>query len=71
MYKVGNSFVFCICLWFVCIVFIGIYNIIKFDFFIFKVFNFYYINLFFKCNKRDGWVLFGGVVFVIIGMVVK
>lgn len=65
--KVGYTFAPCICVWFTCIALIGVYNIAKWDPTVFKAFNPYYIYLFFKNNKMNGWISLGGIVLAITG----
>lgn len=66
--KVGYTFAPCICIWFICIALIGVYNIAKWDPSVFKAFNPYYIYLFFKNNKMNGWISLGGIVLAITGI---
>ncbi|KAI3467831.1 hypothetical protein Pfo_024494 [Paulownia fortunei] len=65
--KVGYSFAPAICLWFLFISGIGLYNLFKHDVGILRAFNPKYIVDYFKRNGKKGWVSLGGVVLCITG----
>lgn len=65
--KVGYSFAPILCLWFLFIGTIGIYNFIKFDPTVIKAINPWYIVQYFKRNKKQAWISLGGTVLSITG----
>jgi KUP system potassium uptake protein len=65
--KVGYSFAPIICIWFVLIGGIGLFNFIKFDPNVYKAINPKYIVDYFQRNKKDAWISLGGVVLAITG----
>ncbi|KAH7839002.1 hypothetical protein Vadar_033590 [Vaccinium darrowii] len=65
--KVGYSFAPILCLWFLFIGTIGIYNFIKFDPTVVKAINPWYIVQYFKRNKKQAWISLGGTVLSITG----
>ncbi|CAA2987673.1 potassium transporter 5-like [Olea europaea subsp. europaea] len=65
--KVGYSFAPIICVWFLFIAGIGVYNFIKFDPLVVKAVNPKYIVDYFKRNKKQAWISLGGVVLAITG----
>lgn len=65
--KVGYTFAPVICLWFVLMGGIGVYNIIKFDPMVIKALNPIYIVDYFRRNKKDAWISLGGVVLCTTG----
>lgn len=66
--KVGYSFAPIICVWFLFIAGIGVYNFIKFDPLVVKAVNPKYIVDYFKRNKKQAWISLGGVVLAITGI---
>ncbi|XP_020972128.1 potassium transporter 5 isoform X2 [Arachis ipaensis] len=60
--KVGYSFAPIICVWFLFIGGIGVYNFIKYDPIVIKALNPAYIVYYFRRNKKDAWISLGGVV---------
>ncbi|XP_051122488.1 potassium transporter 5 [Andrographis paniculata] len=65
--KVGFSFAPAICLWFLFISGIGLYNLFKHDIRVLRAFNPVYIVDYFRRNGKDGWVSLGGIVLCITG----
>ncbi|MED6173447.1 hypothetical protein PIB30_059497 [Stylosanthes scabra] len=65
--KVGYSFAPIICVWFVFIGGIGVYNFIKYDPTVIKAINPAYIVYYFRRNKKDAWISLGGSVLAITG----
>lgn len=65
--KVRRFFAPALCLWFVSIASIGIWNIVKYDSGIFRAFNPVYIYYFFAQNKKKAWYILGGLVMCITG----
>ncbi|KAL0364420.1 UNVERIFIED_CONTAM: Potassium transporter 5 [Sesamum angustifolium] len=65
--KVGYSFAPAICLWFLFITGIGLYNLFKHDVTILRAFNPKYIVDYFRRNGKKGWVSLGGIVLCITG----
>ncbi|KAM7495894.1 hypothetical protein LguiA_020308 [Lonicera macranthoides] len=65
--KVGYTFAPIICVWFLLIAGIGVYNFIKFDPTVVKAINPQYIVDYFTRNKKDAWVSLGGIVLAITG----
>ena len=65
--KVKYFFAPLLCLWFVAIAAIGIYNIVKYDPTIFRAFNPAYIYYFFASNKMNACYVLGGLVLCISG----
>ena len=65
--KVGYTFAPVICLWFVLIGGIGVYNVIKFDPLVIKALNPKYIIDYFRRNKKQAWISLGGVVLCTTG----
>ncbi|XP_042479426.1 potassium transporter 5-like [Macadamia integrifolia] len=65
--KVGFTFAPMICVWFVFIGGIGIYNLFKHDISILRAFNPKYIIDYFKRNGKDGYTSLGGVLLCITG----
>lgn len=66
--KVGFTFAPALAVWFFCLGFIGIYNIVKHDLTVLRAFNPVYIYLFFKRNSRLAWSSLGGCVLCITGL---
>ncbi|XP_065617672.1 potassium transporter 19-like [Quercus suber] len=67
--KVGYTSAPIICIWFISIAGIGIYNFFKFDPTVLKAFNPKYIIEYFQRNKKEAWISLGGIVFAITGTV--
>ncbi|KAH7365956.1 hypothetical protein KP509_18G056200 [Ceratopteris richardii] len=65
--KVRRFFAPVLCIWFVSIASIGIWNIIKYDPSIFRAFNPLYVYYFFSQNKKRAWYILGGLVLCITG----
>ncbi|XP_020551449.1 potassium transporter 5 [Sesamum indicum] len=65
--KVGYSFAPAICLWFLFISGIGLYNLFKHDVTVLRAFNPKYIVDYFRRNGKKGWVSLGGIVLCITG----
>ncbi|KAG8365772.1 hypothetical protein BUALT_Bualt17G0006600 [Buddleja alternifolia] len=65
--KVGYSFAPAICLWFLFISGIGLYNLFKHDLGVLRAFNPKYIVDYFKRNGKKGWISLGGIVLCITG----
>ncbi|KAF5931319.1 hypothetical protein HYC85_032192 [Camellia sinensis] len=65
--KVGYTFAPIICVWFLFIATIGVYNFFKFDPTVIKALNPQYIVEYFKRNKKDAWISLGGIVLSITG----
>ncbi|OIT34552.1 PREDICTED: potassium transporter 5-like isoform X1 [Nicotiana attenuata] len=65
--KVGYSFAPAICVWFLFISGIGLYNLFKYDVSVLRSFNPKYIVDYFKRNGRKGWISLGGVFLCITG----
>ncbi|XP_015951095.1 potassium transporter 5 [Arachis duranensis] len=65
--KVGYSFAPIICVWFLFIGGIGVYNFIKYDPIVIKALNPAYIVYYFRRNKKDAWISLGGIVLAITG----
>ncbi|XP_019188537.1 PREDICTED: potassium transporter 5-like [Ipomoea nil] len=65
--KVGYTFAPIICLWFISIAMIGVYNLAKHDHTVLKAVNPKYIVDYFRRNKKDAWISLGGVVLAITG----
>ncbi|KAL3498301.1 hypothetical protein ACH5RR_041033 [Cinchona calisaya] len=65
--KVGFSFAPIICLWFLFISAIGLYNLFKYDIGVLRAFNPNYIVDYFRRNGKKGWISLGGVVLCITG----
>ncbi|KAK4413524.1 Potassium transporter 5 [Sesamum alatum] len=65
--KVGYSFAPAICLWFLFISGIGLYNLFKHDVTVLRAFNPKYIVDYFRQNGKKGWVSLGGIVLCITG----
>ncbi|KAA8543131.1 hypothetical protein F0562_021374 [Nyssa sinensis] len=65
--KVGYSFAPIICIWFLLISGIGIYNLLKYDLSVVKAINPKYIIDYFRRNKKEAWVSLGGIVLAITG----
>ncbi|XP_070044591.1 potassium transporter 5-like [Nicotiana tomentosiformis] len=65
--KVGYSFAPAICVWFLFISGIGLYNLFKYDVSVLRAFNPKYIVDYFKRNGRKGWISLGGVFLCITG----
>ncbi|KAM1697208.1 potassium transporter 5-like [Malus sylvestris] len=65
--KVGYSFAPIICIWFIMIAGIGVYNFIKFDPTVVKALNPQYIVDYFRRNKKDAWISLGGIALAITG----
>nr|POE60414.1 isoform 2 of potassium transporter 1 [Quercus suber] len=68
--KVGYSFSPIICVWFVLIGGIGLFNFIKFDPTVIKAINPQYTVQYFQRNKKEAWVSLGGIVLAITGIAV-
>ncbi|XP_057954795.1 potassium transporter 5 [Malania oleifera] len=65
--KVGFSFAPIVCLWFLFISSIGLYNLFEHGVGVLRAFNPYYIIDYFQRNGKQGWVSLGGVVLCITG----
>ncbi|XP_043710558.1 potassium transporter 5-like [Telopea speciosissima] len=65
--KVGYSFAPIICIWFILIGGIGLYNFIKYDPAVVKALNPKYIIDYFSRNKKEAWISLGGIVLAITG----
>ncbi|PIA61526.1 hypothetical protein AQUCO_00300806v1 [Aquilegia coerulea] len=65
--KVGYSFAPIICMWFVLIAGIGVFNFVKFDPTVVKTINPKYIVDYFRRNKEQAWISLGGIVLAISG----
>ncbi|XP_076942043.1 potassium transporter 5-like [Bidens hawaiensis] len=65
--KVGYAFAPILCVWFLLITGIGVYNFIKFDPLVVKAINPKYIVDYFKRNGKDAWISLGGVILSITG----
>ncbi|KAM3700112.1 hypothetical protein ACJW31_05G075100 [Castanea mollissima] len=65
--KVGYTFSPILCVWFVLIFGIGIYNTLKFDLSVVKAVNPKYIIEYFRRNKKEAWISLGGVVLCTTG----
>ncbi|KAM3356123.1 potassium transporter 5-like isoform X1 [Capsicum galapagoense] len=65
--KVGNTFAPVLCVWFLFIAGIGIYNFVKYDPTVIRALNPKYIIDYFKRNKKNAWISLGGVVMCITG----
>ncbi|PRQ50776.1 putative potassium transporter [Rosa chinensis] len=65
--KVGYSFAPILCIWFLFIGVIGMYNFIKFDPMVIKAINPRYIVDYFIRNKKEAWISLGGVILCITG----
>lgn len=65
--KVGYTFAPILCLWFVLIAGIGVYNFVIYDIAIFRALNPMYIVSYFQRNGKDAWISLGGVVMCITG----
>ncbi|XP_055802588.1 potassium transporter 5-like [Solanum dulcamara] len=65
--KVGYTFAPAICIWFLFISGIGLYNLFKYDVSVLRAFNPMYIIHYFKRNSKKGWVSLGGVFLCITG----
>ncbi|OIT05619.1 PREDICTED: potassium transporter 5-like [Nicotiana attenuata] len=65
--KVGYTFAPAICIWFLFISGIGLYNLFKYDVSVLRAFNPKYIIDYFKRNGTKGWMSLGGVFLCITG----
>ncbi|BAT80408.1 hypothetical protein VIGAN_02341900 [Vigna angularis var. angularis] len=65
--KVGFSFAPIILVWFLFIVRIGFYNLLKYDIGVLRAFYPKYIYDYFKRNGKNGWLSLGGVFLCITG----
>ncbi|XP_060181388.1 potassium transporter 5-like [Lycium barbarum] len=65
--KVGYTFAPVLCVWFLFIAGIGIYNFAKYDPTVIRALNPKYIIDYFKRNKKNAWISLGGVVMCITG----
>ncbi|KAF9604480.1 hypothetical protein IFM89_006802 [Coptis chinensis] len=65
--KVGYSFAPIICVWFMLIGGIGVYNFVTYDPTVIKALNPKYIVDYFRRNKDKAWISLGGVVLAITG----
>ncbi|KAI3467834.1 hypothetical protein Pfo_024497 [Paulownia fortunei] len=65
--KVGYSFAPVLCIWFLFITGIGLYNLCKHDVSVLRAFNPKYIVDYFKRTGKRGWISLGGVVLCITG----
>ncbi|XP_009595698.1 potassium transporter 5-like [Nicotiana tomentosiformis] len=65
--KVGYTFAPAICIWFLFISGIGLYNLFKYDVSVLRAFNPKYIIDYFKRNGTKGWLSLGGVFLCITG----
>ncbi|WCJ26700.1 Potassium transporter family protein [Euphorbia peplus] len=65
--KVGFAFAPIICVWFMFISGIGLYNLFKYDLGVLRALNPVYIWRYFQRNGKKGWISLGGVVMCITG----
>lgn len=65
--KVGYTFAPIICIWFLFIAGIGVYNLKKYDPSVIKAINPKYIIDYFVRNKKRAWISLGGIVLAITG----
>ncbi|KAK6139124.1 hypothetical protein DH2020_027132 [Rehmannia glutinosa] len=65
--KVGYAFAPVLCLWFLFITVIGVYNLFKHDASVLRAFNPKYIIEYFKRTGKKGWISLGGAVLCITG----
>ncbi|KAI4329756.1 hypothetical protein MLD38_028104 [Melastoma candidum] len=65
--KVGYTFAPIICVWFILIASIGLYNFLTHDPTIFKALNPIYIVEYFRRNRKEAWISLGGIVLSITG----
>ncbi|CAK8544312.1 unnamed protein product [Lathyrus sativus] len=65
--KVGYSFAPIICMWFLLIAGIGLYNFIVYDASVIKALNPKYIVDYFVRNKKEAWISLGGIVLCTTG----
>ncbi|XP_059295298.1 potassium transporter 5-like [Lycium ferocissimum] len=65
--KVGYTFAPILCLWFVLIAGIGVYNFAIYDATIIRALNPMYIVAYFQRNGKEAWISLGGVVMCITG----
>ncbi|GAV87954.1 K_trans domain-containing protein [Cephalotus follicularis] len=65
--KVGYTFAPILCIWFLFISGIGVYNFIKYDPTVLKALNPKYIIDYFKRNSLDAWISLGGVILATTG----
>ncbi|XP_038704437.1 potassium transporter 5-like [Tripterygium wilfordii] len=65
--KVGSAFAPIICIWFIFIGGIGLYNLFKYDLGVLRAFYPKYMVDYFKRNGKKGWISLGGVVMCITG----
>lgn len=65
--KVGYSFAPILCVWFLFIGVIGMYNLIRYDPTVIKAINPQYIVCYFIRNKKEAWISLGGVILCITG----
>lgn len=65
--KVGYTFAPILCLWFVLIAGIGVYNFALYDLTIIRALNPMYIVSYFERNGKEAWISLGGVVMCITG----
>ncbi|KAK4344160.1 hypothetical protein RND71_037254 [Anisodus tanguticus] len=65
--KMGYTFAPAICIWFMFISGIGLYNLFKYDVTVLRAFNPKYIINYFQRNGKKGWISLGGVFLCITG----
>ncbi|XP_047309598.1 potassium transporter 5 [Impatiens glandulifera] len=65
--KVGYTFAPIVCIWFLFISGIGLYNLFKHDITVLRAFNPKYIIDYFKRNGKKSWVSLGGVILCVTG----
>ncbi|KAJ8766283.1 hypothetical protein K2173_022342 [Erythroxylum novogranatense] len=65
--KVGYAFAPILLIWFAFLACIGIYNFFRYDPDVIKALNPWYIVMYFKRNKKDGWISLGGVILCLTG----
>ncbi|KAF3676538.1 Potassium transporter 5 [Capsicum annuum] len=65
--KVGYTFAPAICIWFMFISGIGLYNLFKYDVSVLRAFNPKYLINYFQRNGKKGWISLGGVFLCITG----
>ncbi|GAB4847537.1 Potassium transporter 5 [Ancistrocladus abbreviatus] len=65
--KVGFTFAPVLCIWFLFITGIGLYNLFKYDIGVVRALYPKYIVDYFRRNGKDGWISLGGVILCITG----
>lgn len=66
--KVGLAVGPALFIWFCCLGGIGVYNLIKYGFEVFRAFNPVYIYHFFERNPTQAWLSLGGCLLCVTGM---